>query len=1484
MAEGDAGATAELEFAVRLSPAAPARVTVDWADAGSGSATSGVDYAAVEGGTLTFEPGDTLRTVSVTVHGDDEVEDDETVALSLSGATNAELATRTATGTIVDDDGPTSQVPTVERIVFRGLAAGDSTYYFGEVVRVRVAFSQHVDVDTSGGEPYVDLTVGAATRRAEYRSSRQNYLDFAYRVQADDFDDDGVGVPANGLALNGAVVVARNNPAVAVDPAHGAAEGGLSRKVDGTQERPPGPTLTASGSSVAEGDAGATAELEFAVRLSPAAPARVTVDWADAGSGSATSGVDYAAVDGGTLTFEPGDTLRTVTVAVHGDDEVEDDETVVLSLSGATNAELATRTATGTIVDDDDAEPPAPTVERIVFRGLAADDSTYYLGEVVRVRVAFSQHVDVDVSGGEPYVELTVDAATRRAEYRSSRQNYLDFAYRVQADDFDDDGVGVPANGLALNGAVVVARNNPAVAVDPAHGAAEGGLSRKVDGTQERPPGPTLTASGSSVAEGDAGATAELEFAVRLSPAAPARVTVDWADAGSGSATSGVDYAAVDGGTLTFEPGDTLRTVTVTVHGDMLDEPDETMVLALTNPVNADLPDGGAAGVSTIVDDDDAPTLSVDSAAVTEGDNGNRRLTFTFALDRPSGRDLGLRYADAGTGTATSGTDYEAVAPDTLFFNAGETQKSLDVMVLGDTLQESDETVVLRLSTPDSTVLTISKALITGSIRDDDADDLVPLFSNAAIVPQRWIKGCEVLPLELPPAQGGNLPLTYGLAPALPLGLTFDPERRTVAGTPKQEHPVTTYRYTAADQDGDSATVSFTAQVDLGDCVLLADLTHDSVQTSAGHKVDGSRVAGDALAEENGAPEVVSSIPPKTMEVASPPAVVDLSAHFRDPDGDALHYLAVSATPRTVRVGVADNALTIHPLAVGQSLVTVRAADPEGAEAQQSFLVAVEASRSDRARILKRSLAAVGRTVGTETVEAIGGRLGEADAPGAQGESHLRVGGRVLSCIAVAAGCGFKELARQAAGLLGVRVSHGAGSLASAVRAAAKGRHDAGAALGLAGTFGVAPLSREELLTRSSFRFSPSVDEQADEHATPGGWTFWGQANAGGFKGRPEDDLALDGTVRSAYLGADYRFGQGPLVGLALSRTATSIGFESGVNGTGTVDARVTSVYPYAQWSPRAGLSVWGLLGAGRGTADLLEDATRRQYETSIGMAMTAAGVRQRLTGVLAVKADAFAVRTTGDEVPELPGVVANVQRARLASEVGGRWGLSGSSSITSRVELGARFDGGDAETGAGAEAGAAIGYIHEGIGLSVDARGRALVAHQATSFRDWGASVSVRLRPSREAGGLSFTLEPTWGSAASGLEMLWRDGRAGGALPSPNANRLRMEMDYAIVLPDGGRIAPFGRWAVESGSERRVNVGVRLSVLEAATVDLFGEQRSGDVKPADRRLGLQGGGSIPVAITAGPTATPSVRSSTPRWNRTARWGCIGCRRSLRRG
>ena len=323
---------------------------------------------------------------------------------------------------------------------------------------------------------------------------------------------------------------------------------------------------------------------------------------------------------------------------------------------------------------------------------------------------------------------------------------------------------------------------------------------------------PTVSIDSATVHEPGPGEAVVLSFRVSLSASSARQVTVRYADAGTGTATPGGDYDAVTPGTVVFAAGDTAQTVEVTVRGDALDEPVETIVLVLAGPVNADLPNGGARGVGTIVDDDDAPTLSGDSPSVEEGKGEGRRLTFTLALDRPSGRGLALYYADAGTGTATSGADYEAVVPDTLFFEPGETTKSIDVMVMGDTLQELDETVVLRLSAADSSLLAVSKALIAGTIVDDDGEDLAPSFGDAVVPAQHWVRACEIRAVQLPAAEGGDAPLTYGLAPALPLGLAFDAGRRTIAGTPEREQPVTTYRYTATDADGDSATLSFTAR------------------------------------------------------------------------------------------------------------------------------------------------------------------------------------------------------------------------------------------------------------------------------------------------------------------------------------------------------------------------------------------------------------------------------------------------------------------------------------------------------------------------------------------------------------------------------------------------------------------------------------------------------------------------------------------------
>ena len=1426
----------------------------------------------------------------------------------------------------------------------------DSTYTRGERLYVSASFDRDVAVDVTGGRPRLALEIGDSTRYATYSYAYggPSFHLFTYVVQAGDRDADGVSIAANALDLNGGAITAVGDT-VRAEMSNDAVAAGGAYKVDGDRSSAPHVramwfVAPASGDTFLRGE-------RVAVRME--------FDRATA--------VDTV---GGRprLALQVGDSTRHAYLnpaygqpwqmefdyVVQAGDRDADGLSIAANALSANGSTITMPGSTTAAVLTHDSVPTSPShkvdgsragAARLLRVGISpppSSDSTYTRGERLDVNAYFDRDVAVDVTGGRPRIALEIGDSTRYATYShaySGGSSLQVFKYVVQAGDRDTDGLSIAANALELNGGAITAPNDT-VRAKLSHGAVRPGAASKVDGNRSGAPhvrwmwfhGP---ASGDTYVRGErvvvtlafdratavdtVGGRPRLALQVGDSTryaysnqafGRPWQLVLEYVVQASDRDADGLSIAAnaleLNGAVITA-PGDT--TAAVLTHDSLpanaAHKVDGSRVRAarllrmeISRRPSRDstYTRGERLYVSASFDRDVAVDVTGGRPrlALEIGDS-TRYATYSYAYGGPSFH-LFTYVVQAGDRDA----DGVSIAANALDLNGGA------ITAVGDTVRAEMS----------------NDAVAAGGAYKVDGDR-----SSAPHVRAMWF---------VAPASGD----TFLRGERVAVRMEFDRATAvdTVGGRPRlalQVGDSTRHAYLnpaygqpwqmefdyvvqAGDRDADGLSIAANALSANGSTITMpgsttaAVLTHDSVPTSPSHKVDGSRTAGDAEPEENRAPEVVSAIAPMTMEVASPAVVVDLSAHFRDPDGDELRYFAVSASSRSVRADVAGSALTIAALAMGESLVTVRAADPDGAEAEQSFMVTVETSRADRARIMKRSLATFGRAVGTETVEAVGGRLGAADdGPGAAAdEAHLQVGGRSLSCVGAGERCGLEELARQAAGVLGLRMSQGAGSLASALRAAAKGSHDAGALRGLAGVFGrpgqigstaglgsaaghgvggfgattdgatgpnasftgrhgdragwgrlvsVDPVSREELLARSSFRFSPGADGGAQ--STPGGWTFWGQASAGGFEGRPEDDLALDGTVRSAYLGADYRFGAGPLVGLALSRTTSSIGFESGINGTGAVHARLTSLYPYAQWSPRAGLSIWGLVGAGRGTAELSEDATRRDFATNIGMAMTAAGVRQRLTGVLAVKADAFAVRTDAEEARELAGVVANVQRLRLASEVGGRWGSSGGSAITSRVELGVRFDGGDAETGAGAEVGAGVGYVHDGIGLSVDARGRALVAHQASSLREWGASVAVRLQPSREAGGLSFTLEPTWGNAASGMAMLWRDGLAGGAAgaatgassawqaegapladgrASPTAGRLQMELDYAIVLADGGRVAPFGRWTAESGSARRLNVGVRLSVLEAATLDLFGEQVSGRAEPADRRLGLQ--------------------------------------------
>ncbi len=142
------------------------------------------------------------------------------------------------------------------------------------------------------------------------------------------------------------------------------------------------------------------------------------------------------------------------------------------------------------------------------------------------------------------------------------------------------------------------------------------------------------------------------------------------------------------------------------------------------------------------------------------------------------------------------------------------------------------------------------------------------------------------------------------------------------------------------------------------------------------------------------------------------------------------------------------------------------------------------------------------------------------------------------------------------------------------------------------------------------------------------------------------------------------------------------------------------------------------------------------------------------------LREDAFAVtggrvtrgkRMTSDKADELAATTADTSRLRLVLEGSHRIELAGGQTLTPTLEAGLRHDGGDAETGAGIEVGGGLRYADPALGLTAEAQARTLVAHEDSSYREWGASGSVRIDPGASGRGLSLTLAPAWGAASGG-------------------------------------------------------------------------------------------------------------------------------------
>jgi hypothetical protein len=196
--------------------------------------------------------------------------------------------------------------------------------------------------------------------------------------------------------------------------------------------------------------------------------------------------------------------------------------------------------------------------------------------------------------------------------------------------------------------------------------------------------------------------------------------------------------------------------------------------------------------------------------------------------------------------------------------------------------------------------------------------------------------------------------------------------------------------------------------------------------------------------------------------------------------------------------------------------------------------------------------------------------------------------------------------------------------------------------------------------------------------------------------------------------------------------------------------------------------------------------------------------------------------------VPELVATAATVRRLRL--RLNASWSalpvLGGV--LTPALEVGGRYDSGDAETGAGLLVGGSLSYALPAWGLTLSAAGQGLLLHETDGFSEWGAGGSLRLDPGTPGRGLALHVTPSWGTAsAGGGTRLWSlpdasDLAAAGHFDA--APRLDAALSYGLDPFDGsGLLTTYAGVALTAGGERAWRLGSRLSVNPGFSLSLEG-------------------------------------------------------------
>jgi hypothetical protein len=429
----------------------------------------------------------------------------------------------------------------------------------------------------------------------------------------------------------------------------------------------------------------------FGVTLTTTSPVAIVVTYSVAGTASAAD----TTLVGGTVTIPAGQLTAAIDAPITNDVIDENDETIDVTLTNATDAVIgAVAEHVHTILDED----AAPTIG---FQVASANvnENVGTVNVVVSLSLESGKQITVDVgagAGGSAAVgaDFTVSPSSLVFAPGDTTKQVTVTVVDDQLDEDDE----VAALALSNEKNVTLAQGTRTLGISD----------------NDAPPTIDFSQASTTVSEGGGTVTITVDLS------GPSGKPITFSLATSGAATAG-DFT-LPALPITIAAGATSANMVVAITGDNSDEDDESARLDLSSLGNV------TAGTQTthtltILDDDAPPQVrfnpSQGDQTVAEGDAGTQTFSYTVTLGAASGKTVSVGITR--TGTASTPGDFTFGTGDIpVVFAPGETAKDVRVIVKGDNSNEADETVIMTLQTPVNGTNAGNNQTRTHTIQDDD--------------------------------------------------------------------------------------------------------------------------------------------------------------------------------------------------------------------------------------------------------------------------------------------------------------------------------------------------------------------------------------------------------------------------------------------------------------------------------------------------------------------------------------------------------------------------------------------------------------------------------------------------------------------------------------------------------------------------------------------------------------------------------------------